>query len=427
LSEINISPLFGAMNAPKHAKLLELEGLRGLAALFVVLSHLSATFFRDDFQRFYAAILTWLWPFNVLVRLISTAPFNGRFSVWVFWTLSGFALSYRFFVLRDVEHSARSRFYLLDAALRRFPRLLLPVVVATLFSYALLKLGLMANKEVAQTILPNGQVNTWLASAYDFTPRFRDALTSAFWTTFFSPHVLPVYDPPLWTMKRELLGSFFIFGFLALFGRVSWRWSLYLTAGLVFIVLHQIWIDAFVAGIVLCDLRVNHLEDIRRRASLRLRWVEFFRRSHVVAVAGVLALLALIGYCSQRTIIGVDSDPQADISYIFLAFLAILLVQFSAPIKAVLSNAFWAFIGKISFGIYICHFPFIMSFSCRFYSWLEPQLGHVASAWITGALTLPCVIGLGTVFYWIADGPSIPFSRYVASHLLCLARIPAGR
>jgi peptidoglycan/LPS O-acetylase OafA/YrhL len=409
------------MNNAANKKLLELEGLRGLASLCVVVGHIQGSFFLFDFQNHLDRVAAMNWPLRPLLTSLSEAPFNGRFAVWVFWTLSGFALSYRFFVLRDVQHSTKSRSYLLDAALRRYPRLLLPVVAATLFSYSLIKLGLMGNHAAALKLSYPGHFNSWLADAFSFTPQFPNALGSAFWSTFFSSHVLPYYDPPLWTMKRELLGSFFIFSFLACFGGMSWRWLVYLAGGLFFIRIHQIWVDAFLAGILLCDIHVNHLQSLRQSSQFASAWIEFLRRNLAVAAIGAVTLVFLVGYFGQATVISIDVDPRADFSYIFLAFLTIIWVQFSRPVKALLSSPFWAFIGKISFGIYICHLPFIMSFSTHFYLWMEPAMGHLPAAFLTALVTLPGVIGLGTIFYWVADKPSVPFSKFVAEFLISSA------
>ena len=413
------------MDAQKTHKLLELEGLRGLAALCVVLGHIQATFFAADFTGYLRAVATLPGPLGPLIECFSKACVNGRFAVWVFWTLSGFALSYHFFVPSRAANGSRPRRYLLDAALRRYPRLLLPVVAATGFGFVLLKCGLMANQSLAHSLAAAGHPNSWLAGLYAAPAGFVDAVRSAFWSTFFSSHVLPYYDPPLWTMKRELLGSFFLFGLLALLGISKWRWPVYLAGGLLFIRVHQIWLDAFLAGIVLCDLHAGGVAFAREKARTTVPWIAACRASVVVSVAGAAVILVLVGYFGRQAAVGIDVNPRADFSYIFLAALTLFWVQFSLPARAILSGRFWAFMGRISFGIYISHLPFIMSASCRSYLWAAPKTGHLAAALGTAAWTLPAVVGLGFLFYWLADRPSVSFSRWVASSLLRLAAILA--
>lgn len=410
--------------APKNSKLLELEGLRGIAALFVVFSHLQALFFPEDFGRYLQKLDASGSPGAFLLKCLSLAPFNGRFCVWIFWTLSGFALSYHFFQLRHAGANAKSRSYLPEAALRRYPRLLLPVLAATFFAFALVRLGWMHSAELAVAVGPPGQPNAWIAGNYHFTPTLTGAVSAAFWTTFFSFHNSPLFDPPLWTMKREIIGSFFLFGFLAVFGGRSWRWPVYLCAGVLFIGLRQIWLDSFLAGIILCDFRVNHLAGFMREAEHRMGRFIRLRESAVLAVLVVLALVAAVGYFSQKRVVEIDSDPVSDSAYIVICFLVMAWIEFSVFLKNLLSRPFFSFLGKISFGLYISHYPFLFSAAAGFYLLVQSHMSHLAAAFLTAGLSLPAVIGLGTVFYLIADKPSVPFSKWLASKIMALRPFP---
>ncbi len=410
--------------APPPAKLLELEGLRGIAALFVVFSHLQALFFREDFNRW----LQWLdasgsFPAFAL-KCLSLAPFNGRFCVWIFWTLSGFALSYHFFQLRHAGANARARSYLPEAALRRYPRLLLPVLAATLFAFCLCRFGWMHSAQLAAAVAPSGQPNAWIAENYHFVPTLRGAVTDSFWSTFFSFHQAPLFDPPLWTMKREIVGSFFLFAFLAVFGGRSWRWPVYLFAGLLFIGLRQIWLDSFLAGIVLCDFRVNHLAGFVREMERRVGRFDRLRESALLAATVVLALVAAIGYFDRKMVVEIDADPVSDCAYIVISFLVMAWIEFSTFLKRLLSRPFFTFLGKISFGLYISHYPFLFSAAAGFYLLVQPHLDHLTAAFLTAGLSLPCVIGLGTIFYRIADQPSVPFSKWLAAKVMGLRILP---
>ncbi len=411
--------------AAQGAKLLELEGLRGIAALFVVLAHLQALFFRQDYTRYLHALDTVGGPLALVLKCLSLAPFNGRFCVWIFWTLSGFALSYHFFQLRHAGANAKARSYLPEAALRRYPRLLLPVLAATLFSFALVRLGCMHSAELAVATAPAGHPDSWIASNYQFTPTLRGALTDSFWATFFSFHQAPLFDPPLWTMKREIVGSFFLFGFLAIFGGRSWRWPVYLLSGLLFIRLHQIWLDSFLAGIVLCDFRVHHLGAFVRTAEHRLGRFARLRESAVLALAVAFFLVLAIGFFGRKMVVEIDSDPVSDCAYIVLSFLIMAWIEFSVFLKNLLSRSFFSFLGKISFGLYISHYPFLFSFAAAFYLVLLPHLGRLPAAFLTSGLSLPAVIGLGTVFYLVADKPSVPFSKWIASKIMGLRNFSA--
>jgi peptidoglycan/LPS O-acetylase OafA/YrhL len=412
-----VRPQDETTGTPRNAKLAELEGLRGIAALFVVLAHVQALFFQEDFSRYLRGLDASGSPAALLLKCLSLAPFNGRFCVWIFWTLSGFALSYHFFQLRVVGAKAKSRSYLPEAALRRYPRLLLPVLAATLFSFVLIRLGWMHSAQLAVAVAPPGRPDAWIAENYHFTPTLQDAVTGAFWTTFFSFHAPPLFDPPLWTMKREIVGSFFLFGFLAVFGARSWRWPVYCFAALLFIGLRQIWLDSFLAGIVLCDFRVNHLAGFVREAERRVGRFTLLRESAVLALAVALVLVAAIGFFDQKMVREIDSDPVSDCAYIVLSFLIMAWIEFSVFLKHLLSRPFFSFLGKISFGLYISHYPFLFSFAAGFYLLIQPHLNPTTAAFLTAAVSVPAVIALGTFFYLIADKPSVPFSKWLASKI----------
>jgi peptidoglycan/LPS O-acetylase OafA/YrhL len=114
----------------------------------------------------------------------------------------------------------------------------------------------------------------------------------------------------------------------------------------------------------------------------------------------------------------INGDPVSDCSYIVIASLAMAWIEFSVPLKNLLSKAFFIFLGKISFGLYISHYPFLFSASTGLYLLLLPHLGHFNAMLITVSLSLPAALGVGTVFYRIADAPSVRFSKWIASKIM---------
>lgn len=398
--------------ADESKKLLELEGVRGLAALTVVFSHLEATFFARDFAAWNQSLGALAWPFRSLAQALSCTPFNGRFAVWVFWCMSAFALSYRFFALQRDGAPDRPRAYLVDAPLRRYFRLLLPVLGSTLFACALLKAGLMRNGALAESLQP-GHPGKWLASFYHFDPSLHGALYWAFYATFFSFHLQPIYNPILWTMRREIIGSYFLFAFLAVFRVFPWRWPLYLGAAIFFEAIHQGWFLAFIAGIALCDLRVNRA-GIHARWPHLTSWLQKGRNKSWLLVPALLGLACLVGHLGVDPV-AIDTSEKDSLLNILAAVAAIVLVQYFLPLRHLLSRPVPVFLGKISFGLYISHFPFIMSFSAISYLAVVGHLGHLASAFLVAGLTLPLVIGLGYIFYRVADQPGIRVSRAFAA------------
>src|SRR4051794_16656837 len=97
-----------------------LDGLRGLAALIVVIDHLAISFFQaatdGSITRYHAQTaekLVFATPLHLLV--------SGNFSVCIFFVLSGFVLSAKFF--RTHERSVA-----VASAWKRYLRLELPIL-----------------------------------------------------------------------------------------------------------------------------------------------------------------------------------------------------------------------------------------------------------------------------------------------------------
>ena len=143
-----------ASNSKK--KILYLEGLRGIAALVVVLYHYAAAFYPALYSGLEEDALTR----SKIEVVISHSPINllydGNVSVQLFLILSGFVLTYRFLESGNME-KIRSIF------LRRYVRLVIPALFSVMVACAFMKGGLMYNQPAAQI-----SGSTWLGQFYNF-------------------------------------------------------------------------------------------------------------------------------------------------------------------------------------------------------------------------------------------------------------------
>ena len=128
-------------------RLVYLDGMRGLFALSVVVYHLFFLFLPAAVTGNPEAMhLSGPWE-----RILAGLPqflYNGNCSVCVFFVLSGFVLSCRFWEKRETS-------LLTSAALRRYLRLTFPALASILLAYLLMKAGWMRTQEffpVAQSI-----------------------------------------------------------------------------------------------------------------------------------------------------------------------------------------------------------------------------------------------------------------------------------
>lgn len=168
-----------------------LDGLRGWAALIVVIGHTVLGVLRPKWEPKYHLLFT-----------------DGTFAVFVFFVLSGYVLSVGFF------QSGRRR-DVVDLALRRYPRLTIPIFVISAIAFLMMMAGWMRN-------IPAGMASGsehWLATFYAFVPRFGDLLHFSFWRVYVDPSAVTSYNSSLWTMPVEMQGSIIVFAVLLAVGR----------------------------------------------------------------------------------------------------------------------------------------------------------------------------------------------------------------
>jgi peptidoglycan/LPS O-acetylase OafA/YrhL len=223
------------MLAPSHAppvaaerravRLHFLDGLRGWAAVVVLLHHL----FVDGLpaNSFMADRALWAKVFFL----------NGPLAVGVFFVISGFSLSIRYLQTGDGRALGRM-------AAARYVRLALPIFAICAVTYALLVLGL---------IPPAAQRPSPLDEFLRFTPTIEGLLSFSLLKVFVAYSGAESYDPPLWTMTYEFFGSFMVFG-LVLYLRPSRLRRLLLAILFLMLTALQSYFALFVAGVLIADL-----------------------------------------------------------------------------------------------------------------------------------------------------------------------------
>lgn len=167
-----------------------LDGVRGWAALAVLFYHVYWECFGVVFPEFRHGALALFC--------------NGPLAVSVFFILSGDALLTPFLASRNVE-------VLRTTSFRRYTRLSIPIALACLLGYLVMKLGWLANVEAARVIHREG----WLGSFLQFEPSLPNVIKYSFYSVYFEPGEPRSYNAFLWTMSIEMVGSalIFLFGF----------------------------------------------------------------------------------------------------------------------------------------------------------------------------------------------------------------------
>lgn len=313
-------------------RLAFLDGLRGWAALMVVLSHL-LVFFVSGTSTAYA---DWYWAF----------PTDGNLAVFIFFVLSGFALS--------IGYIQTHRMSLLTAlCARRYLRLAIPILFASLLAYLLLVARLFYNIDAGKAT-----GNHWLTNFYGFAPDLVESIKFGVYGVFVSADVTRSYNPILWTMPVELFGSFIVFAVCALFLHLKKRLFFIAAILFYFYLTKNIYYFSFMVGmgIALC----YHHRDKAVFKQLRF---------------AIPLLLVGALYYSTVSLRGrglpVPQVTRNDFLSIAAASAMVFAAAFHGPFRRFLENPVSRYLGSISFPIYLTHFIVICTFSSGMMLYLQ--------------------------------------------------------
>ncbi|WP_127576441.1 acyltransferase family protein [Paenibacillus barengoltzii] len=383
----------------REGKLLYLDGIRGLAAFVVVISHY--------IQVFYPAALNgnpqqahWKWdtwyghsPINLF--------YNGQFAVCMFFVLSGYVLSVKIFQKR----LDRETFYysLQSSAIRRYVRLAVPAAVSVMFVY----LAIITNSVHLQDIWGS----TWTdmkKNYYELDTNLYTVIKAAVFDPFFRFQAHP-YNPVLWTMSYELLGSYLIFGFIALFGRAKKRWIVY---GILSVVLIQTYFVAFLWGMLLADL-------------LKYKWIQGKTIKVSVLLMGIY--LGSAPYTSLTDNMYEPIEVWTNLINLWIQFhidprrlahtLGAAMILFVLLRSALLQRVFewkpFVYLGQVSFSLYLIHFTFLNTFSAFLFSKVIGNLSYNMAFALTFLVSMVPMFILSHYYAKYIDQGAIKLARMV--------------
>jgi peptidoglycan/LPS O-acetylase OafA/YrhL len=338
------------------------DGLRGIAAANVVLCHLLISLFPLGYRYLWPSATATGAPSGMAERIIS-APFlsilwNGNFPVCVFFVLSGYVLSARFSRNGDLSQ-------LTTMALRRYFRLGVPVLGSVLFAYAVLRLGIASNIRIGEMT-----GSAWLAHFWQFDPTFSAALANGLYGAMFAGS--SEFVPVLWTMRVELLGSFLVFGYAALAPRGRLAPFFF-----VVIVVAIASIDPAMWPLYMAFLLGVHIGRAESRNRMAI----------ALSVFGAL----LFGAYDGSSIYGWTSFISDDFVWrkhffnVLGGACAVYAVR-GGFAQGLLTSRPVQFLGRISYALYLVHFPLVLTILCGLYG------NRVASGWSRGPSAVLAIV-----------------------------------
>lgn len=359
----------------KENRLTYLEGLRGVAALMVFFCHFSYAFY---YALYSTEIIEANMPGN-LDAYLSVTPlnilYNGKLAVQIFFILCGYVISIRYFQTGNKD-------YLVKSAVKRYLRLLVPIIFLETATFFLMKVGAYHNEAAA--VISKSQ--DWFMGFNSQNPTLPTLFKEIFYDAFFGKPYY--YNNILWIIKYEFLGSLMVYGLLYITGKWKYRNILYVI--LILVSIRSFYVSIFI-GMFLCDLM--HQEN---------PLIQFCKNKFILLIATIIGLYfatyPAAGVNLENTIYRFLGNPMVIIFYVIGTTLLFWVILNSRWMQSLLNIKLFQVIGKYSFGIYMVHFPVIATFSAWFLLTLDGTLSYNSIMIINVVLTAAIVFPIAVLF-----------------------------
>lgn len=331
------------------ARLAHFDGLRGVAACTVFISHFLLAFYPATYTGVETDSHTHLniesWLRNSPINLL----FNGKFSVCVFFAISGFVLSFRFF---PVIHKPT----IIVATAKRYPRLMILVWVSAALSFVLLRLGIFNTPATAAITH-----SLWLNDLFRTPVTFYEMIRNIGYEQLIIKDVPIPLNPVLWTIATELKGSFLVFSVLLVLPAQRWRFFIYLGLIAWFSKSHYV---LFLFGVLLADISTGKFS----------RKIPAWAWLLLVIVTLVFGSYKPASFCiwwNWMDFVIPLTDP------VFIGVAALLVITCYHPgFQRLLSRKPPQWLGSISYSLYICHLIVLCAFVCPVFYFTYTTTAH---------------------------------------------------
>jgi len=382
-----------------NERILYLEGLRGLSMVVIVLNHFAAAFYpaiifgEKASQHNAFELIIYKTPLNIF--------FSGILALSIFYLLSGYLLSYKYFRFHIEKH-------LISSMIRRYLRLAIPTLISILIAYTLLKYHLFYNHP-ASSITGSYM---WFNNFWSFNADLHKAIIEGiFMTSIFMGNL--TYNPVLWMMAYELAGSFLVYITLEIFKHVKKKILIYFLLFLITFAWKS-YLMGFVFGILICNLEYKSGVSILIRENKKLG-IAFLV---MAIILGSFPIASTEGTLYDFIKIPLLSESKNIILFQTIAACCIFLaIKNLRVLKKLLEFFPLRFLGGISFAVFFLHLLIIGSFSSFLFKILITDLDYNISVLITFLVSLPIILVVAFCFNKYVVSNSLKIANYVAGFI----------
>ncbi|MFC8685096.1 acyltransferase family protein [Brevibacillus porteri] len=361
---------------------VELDSLRGLAAISVFLSHMYLIFQETLVSKL-------IFKFGFLRAFIA-----GTEAVMLFFILSGFVLSIPFYTKRPFDYGTY--------VIRRFSRIYIPYIVAIAGAYLLRELFYSGQvdglTDFFNVIWSNNMNVDALINHIILIGTFTSNINSVVWSLVHEMRISLVFPFIMFFLVRYNWKASLAFAFLL--SGISVVYSYITNAEFdgteVYSTFH--YTSLFILGALLAKYR----EELVNRLTVLSR-----RKKVILFITGIVLYLYLHPSFVLNVIID-DMKPyyRTVIDSWFISLGASILIMFALlpnRFSNILKKGFLGFLGKISYSLYLTHLTVLMS--------MVHLLHGIIPLWLICLLTIVVTILVSSLMYYFVERRAINLSN----------------
>lgn len=365
-----------------------LDGIKGLSCLMLFILHFLLGFypayhFGETQESHLGGFETWLLnsPLNMF--------FAGNVFVALFCMISGLVLAMQVMSMKNPLEKMPG------VVIKRYLRLMLPVVPIGFFVWIVLKLGLFYNLEAVQYTLSG-----WLAQFYTGEMSLTSMLGAVFVKIWFygDDSISTAY----WMMSQMFYGSFLAI----ILGTIYWKIKKY--AGLIYLATFVLFLPrhdyfaAFAVGAILAWMFKEGHMDILKKFDVKVGCAVSNTFSKIIGWLCIAIGIFLGGYPSGTEPINyykVMNIHFNEVWYFLGAFLIVFGVYQVELVQKFLNLRPFKFLARVCYDIFLLHIPIIFSVGMGlFVVLMRIGMDYNIAVVITGAVTIPLVIVVSALY-----------------------------
>ncbi len=323
---------------------------------------------------------------------------NGNFAVCMFFVLSGYVLSLNYFKTGAIK-------VLQTAFIKRYFRLVIPILVTCMIVYVLFALSVFKN-----TIYPrSNETYAFGKNLFLNNLSFLEVLKMGFYKVPINGD--NTYLPILWTMSVEFLGALLLFSFLLVTHTLNKKWLFYLILIFVLFLMDKNYMLLFFAGscIAFYEPLINKL-------------IKHWYLKICLLLAGLyFSGIPNISNEAKQYTWYFYTNSFSNLIYVhFHVIGCILLFIFfitSQTTQKIFSLKPLVFLGKLSFSLYLLHLPILFSLG----SYLLNKYNGQFNTLLLFSACFSVTLISSYLFNRFVDTKAINYSSVIAKKIMAFA------